>query len=270
MASLLEATYAHASRQVILEVSDLDWSHISIVLDRTRGVLHQKEVDRRDGLYVWRTRHPVIAQVIAKYKYIDQDELYFILKKIVESLNSAMLLDRYVVPNICDTEWGIGRVQDADRQVKLLELLCERSSNRVPWHRLISIWLGRDLALAESTIRKAIAEVGMDSPIARYQVRLTLAKSQELMKLGTEDYIALILDAETLSRDALRKWPDNKYSYLSVMDVGEALFAATGNSRVLEDVIEAMSGAYDEILDDQLLRWRQRAESLVSASPRST
>lgn len=266
VASLLEATYAHASRQLILEVLDLDWSHIGLVLDRSKGVLQQKVVDRREGHYVWRTRHPVIAQVIAKYKYVDQDELYFILRKVISCLNSAMLLDRYLVPNLCDTDWGIGRLTDVDRQIKLLEELTERSTNRVPWHRLIAIWLGRDLAVAESVIRRATAKVGLDSPIARFEVKLLLAKAERLKGLGTNDYIALVLDAETKAKRSIETWPDNKYSYLSLFDVGEALLEANGNKRVLQEAADQMAAAHDKILDDQLLRWRQRAESRLGGS----
>ena len=72
--------------------------------------------------------------MIAGYKYIDQDELVFILHKIVERLNGAMLLDRYVIPNLCDTDWGIGRLENPDRRIALFEALTQRSTNRVPWH----------------------------------------------------------------------------------------------------------------------------------------
>lgn len=266
VASLLEATYAHASRQMILDVMDLNWSDIGLVLDRVKGVLEQRCVSQRDGIYVWRTRHPVIAQVIARYKYHDQGELYFILRKIVDSLNSAMLLDRYIIPNLCDTEWGIGRLTDSIRQVELLELLCQRSTNRVPWHRLIAIWLDRDLPTAEATLRRAIKAVGLDSPIARYQVRIALAKADELKRIGTDDYVALILEAENLAREALDRWSDNKYSYLSLLEVGEALQRATGSTRILEDARDEIAGAYDVILDDQLLRWRQRAEGAIHSA----
>lgn len=266
VASLLEATYAHASRQMILDVMDLNWSDIGLILDRVKGVLEQRCVSKRDGIYVWRTRHPVIAQVIARYKYHDQGELYFILRKIVDSLNSAMLLDRYIIPNLCDTEWGIGRLTDTGRQVELLELLCERSTNRVPWHRLIAIWLDQDLPTAEVTVRRAIKAVGLDSPIARYQVRLVLAKADELKRIGTNDYVALILEAEDRAREALGRWSDNKYSYLSLLEVGEALQRATGSTRVLEDARDEIASAYDFILDDQLLRWRQRAEGAIHSA----
>lgn len=261
--SLLEATYAHASRQTILEVMDLDWSDIPLVLRRTKGVLDQKLVDSREGIYVWRTRHRVIAQVVAGYKYHDQDELYFILRKIVNSLNSAMLLDRYIVPSLCDTEWGIGRLADMDRQIELLETLCQRSSSRIPWHRLIAVWVDRDLSRAESVIRQAEGAVGLDSPIARYKARLLVAKAGDLKRLGTDDYIALLLKAEDLAREAIRKWPDNKYSYQTLADVGEALLKGTGNGRILQDAVIEMADAYDRILDDQLLRWRQKAENLL-------
>jgi len=266
VAALLEATYASAPRQVVLEVLDLAWSDIATILNRTKGVLHQKEVNRRDGLYVWRTRHPVIAQVISRFKYSDDAELYFILRKVIDALNSSMLLDRQIVPNLCDSEWGIGRIRDLDRQVRLLEMLCEKSMNRVPWHRLIGLWLGADLTMAESTIRRALAAVGYDSPIARYEVRLKLAKAQELKALGTNDYITLILEAEDAAKQAIEKWPESKYCYRSLADVGEALHAATGSSRILEESIEAINVAYDQILDDQLLRWRQHAEGLIRSS----
>jgi hypothetical protein len=260
IASLLEATYAHPSRQLILEVLDLTWEEIPTVLKRMTGVLEQTLIHRRDGLYVWRTRHPVIAQVIAKYKYIDQDELYFILKKIIKALNAAMLLDRQLIPNLCDNEYAIGRLGDHTRQVELLELLCERTTSRVPWHRLIALWLDIDLQVAAQVIRRAEAAVRLDSPIARYKVKLALGKARELSALGTKDYVAVILDAEVLARRAITDYGDNKYSYLSLAEVGQALYEATGSNSLLREACEKMRDAYDSILDDALLRWRQRFE----------
>jgi len=266
IACLLEATYAHASRQIILEVLGLDWTYISTITDRSRGVLDQRLVDAREGLWVWRTRHPVIAQVIARFKYgaNNEDELYYVLRKIVEALNAAMLLDRYIVPNLCDSEFAIGRLRDVSRRIELFEKLCERTTNRIPWHRLIATWLELDLATAEQVIRRAIAAVGLDSPIARYQVKAILARATDLQSLGTDDYVTLILDAETLARAALQRWPSNKYTYLSIGDVGEALMQATGSPRLVEEAIALIDGAYDDIFDDQMLRWRQRLESILN------
>ena len=124
----------------------------------------------------------------------------------------------------------------------------------------------RDPTTAEATIRKAVVAVGIDSPIARYEIKLSLAKAEALKKIGTDDYVALILDAESKAKRCADRWPDNKYSYLSLIDVGEALMHANGNTRLMVEAIGHMTAAYDEILDDQMLRWRQESGELAASS----
>ena len=254
--ALLQASHGTPSRQIVMDVLGVTWAEIDTVLGTTQGILNQKLVDRRDGLYSWSTRHKVIAEIIAFYKFDDQVELTYFLNKTIMSLNAAMLLDRHLVPALCDNTYAIGRVEDPDERVRLFQLLAERSNNRVPWHRLISAWLHRgDISKTAQAIAKAEKAVGIDSPIHRYKVLLELRKAESLRSLGTGDYIALLNGARREAEWGIEKWPQNKYSYRVYADVARELHKATGNYQPMDNAASWMREAYEEILDDDLLRW---------------
>jgi hypothetical protein len=263
--ALLDAANASAPRQLVLEILGFTWEDINSILTRTRGVIEQRLINRRDGIFAWSTRHQVIAQTISWYKCADQDELYYLLRRLIASLNSAMLLDRNLIPALCDHEYAIGRVQEMSRRIELLEELIKRGSNRVPWHRLIASYRDAgDLEGAARAVRRAEARVGSDSPIARYKALISLDRAAQVESLGTGDELALILQAEEYAREALRKWPDNKYGYLTLADVGKALVRATGSKRLLKDAYMLMTSAYDKILDNNLLSWRVEVERALA------
>jgi hypothetical protein len=167
-----------------------------------------------------------------------------------------MLLDRQLVPALCDNDYAIGRVEDPAERIKLLELLAARSNNRVPWHRLIStqIRLG-NISESSSAISRAEAAVGIDPPIHRYKIKLDLLRAQNLKSLGTDDYLALLQTARLAAEQGIEKWTNNKYTYLAYLDVAREIFESTGNREYLDNSAAWMREAYEEILDEDLLRW---------------
>jgi hypothetical protein len=172
-----------------------------------------------------------------------------------------MLLDRQLVPALCDNEFALGRIQDLDRRIGLLEQLALRGDNRVPWHRLIAAWLEKgDLDRVARTIAQAESSVGLDSPIHRYKIRLLLRRAESLRDLGTADFMALLLQANDEALWAVGRWPSNKYSYQSLAEVAVELFRATGNHAWISETLDDLDAAYDHILDAELLKWRNQLE----------
>jgi energy-coupling factor transporter ATP-binding protein EcfA2 len=254
--SLLEASHGIPARQLVMEVMGISWDEIDAIVKSAQGILNQYLVEHRDGIYSWNTRHKVVAEIITYYKFSDQSELIYLLGRIIRSLNSAMLLDRQLVPALCDNDYAIGRVEDPAERIKLLELLAARSNNRVPWHRLIStqIRLG-NISESASAISRAEAAVGIDPPIHRYKIKLDLLRAQDLKSLGTDDYLALLQTARLAAEQGIEKWANNKYTYLAYLDVAREIFESTGNREYLDNSAAWMREAYEEILDEDLLRW---------------
>jgi energy-coupling factor transporter ATP-binding protein EcfA2 len=261
--ALLEASHGTPSRQLIMEVLGISWNEIDTVLGASKGILTQRVVDARDGIYTWSSRHRVIAEVIAFYKFDDQTELVYLLGRIIQALNASMLLDRHLVPALCDNTYAIGRVESADERIRLLEMLAKRSNNRVPWHRLISTLLREnDIPNAARAISRAETAVGLDPPIHRYKITLELRRAEKLKELGTDDYLALINNARRDAEWAIERWPQNKYTYMAFADVAREIFKATGNRGPLDTAAEWMRDAYEEILDVDLLRWAGEIHSV--------
>jgi len=256
--SLVEAAYGRPSRQLILEALGLGWENIPDLLRTTKGIIVQRLTDARDETYSWSTRHPVIAETINHYKWYEQDDLRTALSTLIASMNAAQLLDRQLIPHLCDSKNGIGRLDDARARIRLYQQLTELSSNRVPWHRMISAYLSLEsLDEMEACIRSAELAVGTDSPIHRYKVLLLLKRAADLKKrLRTDDFVALLYNAWGLAQEGVQRWSDNKHSYLTLADVAEAIAQETGKRERLKEVHDLLQTAYDDLLDVELLRRR--------------
>src|SRR5262249_33674406 len=158
------------------------------------------DISQEDGLYGWQTRHQVIAETIAQYKYADQEELVSLLKSVVENLNPAVYVELRTIRDLC-SEQGIGRVADAHKRLELYSaLIAMAPGERIPRHRLIGELLRLDdLNGAEFAIKAAEKEVGLDSPISRYNVRLALRRAFVTVGIMDEDRRALMYQASALA-----------------------------------------------------------------------
>ncbi|WP_344814783.1 SIR2 family protein [Microlunatus aurantiacus] len=255
--ALVEAAFGKPSRQLILETLGLSWQNIEDILKSTRGIIVQRLVDRKDEVYSWSTRHPVIADVISRYKWFEQDELYTALDTLIDNMNAAQLLDRQLIPHLCDSKNAIGRIEDPMDRIQLFSKLTKLSTNRVPHHRIIAtnLFTLGDLEATQRSIQHAESRVGIDSPIHRYKVLLKVQRGLQLRReLSTDDYLAILYDAWSMAWTGIDGWPENKYSYLTLADVAEAIYSTSGRSERLLEAQEALQNAYEQILDTELLR----------------
>jgi hypothetical protein len=257
--ALIESAYGIPSRQLILECLGLSWENIADILRATTGIIKQTLTHRKDAIYSWTTRHPVIADIITKYKFYDQGQLFEALDLLISHMNAALLLDRQMIPNLCDSSSGIiARLEDPELRLQLYERLTQMSTNAVPWHRIIGIWMSQDeLDNAAQALSDAERAVGEDSVIHRYKVLLKIRRAKRMQEaLSTTDHVAILFRAWADSLEGANKWPDNKYMFISISDVAIDIAKATGSPTKLSEAYEIVSDAYDRILDEDLLRTR--------------
>jgi hypothetical protein len=235
-------------------------------------LIEEYDISEKDGIYGWQTRHPVIASTIAQYKYADQDELFGLLQSVIGNLNPTIYVELRTIRDLC-SEQGIGRVIDAARRIRLYrDLIAVAPGERIPRHRLIAELLRLDdLEGVDYAIRAAEKDVGTDSPISRYEVRLALRRAFVTVGIMDEDRRALMYQASTLALKNIERARDDKYSYFAYADVGLAIVETFGEAEILDDAIGKMRVASEFILDPhfltELARLEQERQRIVGTIP---
>lgn len=251
----LEASGTKVHRQLIMRLLDIRSAEVINILSNLEDIVEEYDITSDQGIFGWSTRHEVIAQTIAHYKFSAQDEVFELLKTVIENINPSVYIELRTIRDLCNREFGINRLQDLDRRQQLYRYLIRIApGERVPRHRLIANLLDSgDLTEVSREIRNAEDEVGPDSVFNRYKVRLVIRRAAETAGIMPEDRRALLREAERLAVKGIDRWSTDKYSFIIYADVGVA-YAETmgGDASILDESLARMRKAVEVILDPQL------------------
>jgi hypothetical protein len=250
----LEAAGTRVHRQLVVRLLGIEADKIRALLSLLEGLVEEYDIAEEDGLYGWQTRHPVIASTIARYKYAMQDELFSLLKSVATNLNPTVYVELRTIRDICGDQ-GVGRLTDPRHRLEIYQaLIAMAPGERIPRHRLIGELLRLDdLNGAEHAIKAAEREVGIDSPISRYSVKLALRRAFVTVGIMDEDRKALLYQASALALRFVERSKHDKYAYFAYADVGLALAESFGEVVVLDDAVSRAQVAAEHILDPHFL-----------------
>jgi hypothetical protein len=260
----LEAAGGRVHRQLVLRLLGISGDMIFSLLQSLEGIVDEYEIDAGQGLYGWATRHELIAAAIAKYKYSDQEQLLDLLEKTISSLNPGVRIELLGLREMCHTEFGIASITDDKQQIGLYEKIIDIvPGERGPRYSLIRKHLGmRNADAAEQTIRSAEDTVGSDRPIARFKVRLAILRAETTLGILPEDRVAILRNAEPIAVKAIKRYKDDKFSYVAYAELGYAAARINGQLGMLDKAIAEMSAACDRILDPAMASDLERYEKL--------
>jgi hypothetical protein len=251
----IDATNGQVHRQLVISSLEIEASTVSSLLGRLEGIVDEYDIDAYEGLFGWQTRHRVVSRTIARYKFADAFERTRLIERTIRAANPTLWVDRRLLTELCDRDFGIGSLAHSDEeQIRLYKLIIEIAPReRVPRHRLIAKYLyGGQLDLAELECRSARQAVGLDPPISRYEVRLAVERARSLTGVLEEDRYAMLLEAEKTALDGVKTFPDDKYAYFAYVDVGVAMKELTGRDEVLENAVAKLKVAEGKLLDPDI------------------
>src|SRR5690606_23329565 len=134
----LEAVGMKVHRQLIIRMLHMPPHLVSAVLAGLSGIIDEYDISPDEGVYGWSTRHIVIARRITNYKFSSVPELTRLFGEIIRNINPAVPIELRSIRDICDQEFGIGRIGDPETRKYLYQQLTEIApAERIPWHRLI-------------------------------------------------------------------------------------------------------------------------------------
>ncbi len=249
----LEAAGGIPHRQMILRVSGLAPTLVLAALDVLEGLVEEAEQQASMGIYVWRTRHEVIARLLSEYKYSEPSELRALLERAIKTANPTYFEEAKSLREFCSAPQGIRALPDVDDRIALYNLVTRAMpKDRVARHRLVGELLeARRVGDAESELQRAVSEVGLDPPLQRYKVRVQIARSL-LPGLMEEDQKAILRSAFTEAEEGVKKYPGNKYMFFTLADVAEEWFRVTGERGWLEWTKMALQAAEPRLLDPDI------------------
>ena len=250
----LESVGTRVHRHLIIRMLRMPPAQVSAVLNGLSGIVDEYDIAPKVGIYGWRTRHIVIARKIADYKFSSLLEMAQLFEAIIENINPSLPIEVQTVREICDTEFGIGRLADSAVRQKLYRRLIEIApAERIPWHRLIRELLnGGQLEDTEYVIRNAEAAAGADAPIDRFKVRLLVVRSQKTVGISESDRLALLRKAYEVAISNIGRHKGDKYSYYTLCDVAVQLVQKGESSYLLEEAIAHARNAAEAILDPEM------------------
>lgn len=250
----MQAIGAKVHRELVRRLTGLEANTVSRVLEDLQGIIEEYIVSEPGGIYGWRLRHPLIASIISNYKYSNQDELYKLFEKVVDTINPAYGFEAQSINDICDLETGITRITDRERQnVLLRQMISKAPSLRVPRHRLIYnlISLGK-FDVADGEIKIFEKDMSTDGPILRYKIRLKLGIAKYTGNILNEDRAALVSEALAMALKCLERFPDDKNMYRVYLETAVDWYRYTGEYQVFEEAMRTTSLAQERLLDPEL------------------
>lgn len=256
--SLLQSAGARVHRQLVLRVLGIESYQIAFLLEVLSGLLFEKEVDTRLGIYGWQVRHDVIAGIIADARFHDEERRFDVLDRTIDALSPTIFLEGESVGAMCNADGGIKKLEKRESRIALYrKLIGKAPQNRVPRHRYVSELLGAgELAGAEAAIRDAVAEVGSDRPLARYSAILQLRRAQRAEGVLEGDRVHMGARALQICWDMVRDYGSDMYAYMTLMEVALGVFdlSPAKGGEAVRKAYEVVSQVVPKILDPKLER----------------
>ena len=252
----LESVGMRVHRQLVMRLVGLRADQVGAVLAGLTGIVDEFEINPRDGIYGWSTRHIVIARKITEYKFSSLSDLVALFKGIIANVNPAIHTELQSIRDLCDTEFGIGRLGDAPTRKGLYrELIKVAPAERIPWHRLIRELLDEGaLEEVEYMIRDAIEAVGADAPIDRFKVRLIVSRAELTKGISAADRLALLRKAYEVAQKNIGRHRNDKYSYRVLCQVAVKLIENGETVHILDEAVSRMREGAEAILDPEMDR----------------
>ncbi len=268
--SAMEAAGVKVHRQLILRTLNISAGSVASILENMTDIIHEYTIDEKEGLYGWRGRHSVVAEILTEYKYSDQKETYALFENIIKSLNPTYGIEIRTMRGLCDMKAGLGKIIDKDKQNYLLRrMISIAPGERVPRHRLISNLIDEGkYEQADTEIRIFENELKLDAPTQRYKIKLQLRRAEHTKGLMQEDRATIVAQAANIALDGIRKFPEDKNSYSIYCEVGYVHLRLTGKYEIYDDAMRQIREAEERIMDPELRRiisaMEGRAERLLT------
>ncbi|WP_210210921.1 SIR2 family protein [Rhizobium leguminosarum] len=262
----METAGVRVHRQLVVRALQIPAQSIASVLGSLSEIVHEYDVDRREGIYGWRCRHPVISSIITKYKFNDLEKTIALFERIIDNIMPTVELEIRTIRELCNIDSGLPRIPDKKTQNRLLrKMMSVAPGERVPRHRLIRNLIDQgDFEKAETEIRIFQKDFGQEGPLHRYKVNLMVARAKKTPGILEEDRIALLEQAQQLAVAGIDRYQHNKNMLSAYADLGIEYYKKTGSLSFFDDAMVRMKEAEDNLGDPEVSKMIARYERRIA------
>lgn len=264
----LENAGVRVHRQLVIRLLGIRADTISAMLGQLTDIIHEYDVDAKEGIYGWKTRHSVIAAIVTKYKFSDLQKTIQLFEKVIDSLHPTFDIEIRTIRDLCNVETGLPRIPDKETQNRLLRrLMSVAPGERVPRHRLIRNLIDEGaFDKAETEIRIFSKDFGTDGPVHRYKVNLMVARATRTPGILEEDRVAILEQAQELAVAGVDRYPNNKNMLSAYVELGIAYYKKTGRFDFFDDAMEKMKIAEERNGDPEISKTILRFERRMAGN----
>lgn len=266
LVAALEHSGVHVHRQFLIRFLGMPADSISATLTHLTDIIKEYEIKSKEGIYGWRCRHQVISGIISRYKYALSSDLIKLFERVIESIAPTYDIEIQSLRELCSIESGISVIPNrADQNTLYGKIISLAPAERIPRHRLIRnlIEMG-SFERAEAEIRIFEKDFRQDGPVARYKVRLLVARALNSEGLMIEDRVAILQSAKEAALAAVNRNPDNFNIIGSYCEVGLGLMKFSHDTSVFDDAMGLLRRAQRDIGDPQITKLIRRYEQRFS------
>lgn len=266
LVAAMESSGIKVHRQMIIRLLGIPAENINASLAQLTDIINEYTVSEREGIYGWKGRHPVIMEIITKYKMTNFSEFYDLFERVIDNLVPTYDIEVRTIKQLCAFDSGISRIPDKHLRNKLLrKMISKVPGERIPRHRLIRYLIDiNELDKAETEIRLYEHDFRVDGPIQRFKIILLLARSERTPGILDEDRKAILEMAREQSINSVDRFPDNKDILRTYCDVGIEYFRQTGEMLVFDDAMEKLRLAEGRVGDPDITNIIARYERRIS------
>lgn len=206
LVAFLESSGAEVHRQMVLRLVHFAVSDLMDKLKILDGIIFETSPNKKNSdIYLWRTRHSVIANIVSKVKFFHPNETEELVRKLIRTSNPTHYIERKTLVNLCQRNSGIYKIPDPQKRIELLkEIVATSPTDRVPRHRIIKEYLDlNELGLAEQALDAARREAGHDAPLKRYEIMIEHQKYKSITGLQSRDLYAILWNCKNLALQAI-------------------------------------------------------------------
>ena len=241
-------------RQLVIRILGIDAATIEPVLKSLTDIISEYGIDERSGIFGWRSRHPVIAGIVAKYKFPDIQKTIELFESVINNISPTYDIEIRSLRELCNVETGISRIPDKNQQNRLLRMMMSNApGERVPRHRLIRNLIDQgQFEKAETEIRLFNKDFGGDGPVHRYKIKLLVERAIRSPGILDEDRIAILEEAHELAVQGVNRYPVNKNILSAFAELGIEYYRRTGSFAYFDEAITQLTVAEDKLGDPQV------------------
>jgi hypothetical protein len=265
----METSGVKVHRQLLIRLLRIPASSVAAALANLTDIVSEFSIDEKEGIYTWRARHGVIADIITRYKFSDKEKLIDLFERVISNLRPTYDIEVRTIRELCNVDTGIPSIPNKDVQNRLLRMMMSVApGERVPRHRLIrNLIEAGEYEKADTEIRVFERDFSADGPVYRYKVNLLVARAVHSPGLMVEDRIRILEDGRALAITGIGRFPHNKALLAAYADLGVEHYRRSGSYTYFDDALNYLRQAEEQLGDPDVNRTIARFTRRIQGQP---